>query len=74
MKALISNNTVAVMLEPIQGEAGVWRATDRFLAGVRRALTKEHGLLLIVDEIQTGIGPGPESCSITSTPASSPTS
>ena len=55
VKALISNNTVAVMLEPIQGEAGVWPATDQFLQELR-ALTKEHDLLLIVDEIQTGMG------------------
>jgi acetylornithine/N-succinyldiaminopimelate aminotransferase len=55
VEALISDNTVAVMLEPIQGEAGVWPATDQFLRELR-ALTKEHGLLLIVDEIQTGIG------------------
>ena len=40
-----------VLLEPIQGEAGVWPATDQFLTELR-ALTKEHGLLLIVDEIQ----------------------
>jgi acetylornithine/N-succinyldiaminopimelate aminotransferase len=53
--ALMSDNTVAVMLEPIQGEAGVWAATDQFLQELR-ALTNEHGLLLIVDEIQTGIG------------------
>jgi acetylornithine/N-succinyldiaminopimelate aminotransferase len=55
VKELISANTVAVMLEPIQGEAGVWPATDQFLKELR-ALTKEHGLLLIVDEIQTGMG------------------
>ena len=55
VKRLISDKTVAVMLEPIQGEAGVWPATDAFL-GELRALTKEHGLLLIVDEIQTGMG------------------
>jgi acetylornithine/N-succinyldiaminopimelate aminotransferase len=55
VKALISDNTVAVMLEPIQGEAGVWPATDQFLTELR-ALTKELGLLLIVDEIQTGMG------------------
>jgi acetylornithine/N-succinyldiaminopimelate aminotransferase len=55
VKALISDNTVAVMLEPIQGEAGVWPATDPFLRELR-ALTKAHGLLLIVDEIQTGMG------------------
>jgi acetylornithine/N-succinyldiaminopimelate aminotransferase len=52
---LISENTVAVMLEPIQGEAGVWPATDRFLRELR-ALTEAHGLLLIFDEIQTGMG------------------
>ena len=55
VKRLISDKTVAVMLEPIQGEAGVWPATDEFLQQLR-ALTKAHGLLLIVDEIQTGMG------------------
>ena len=55
VKALINDNTVAVMLEPIQGEAGVWPATDQFIQELR-ALTHEHGLLLIVDEIQTGMG------------------
>ena len=47
--------TVAVMLEPIQGEAGVFVASDEFLRGLR-ALTKRAGILLILDEIQTGIG------------------
>jgi acetylornithine/N-succinyldiaminopimelate aminotransferase len=55
VRKLINKKTVAVMLEPIQGEAGVWPATDQFLQELR-ALTKEHGLLLIVDEIQTGMG------------------
>src|SRR5436309_15516568 len=55
VKALITDNTVAVMLEPIQGEAGVWPATDDFLRELR-ALTRQHGLLLIFDEIQTGVG------------------
>ena len=55
VKRLISSKTVAVMLEPIQGEAGVWPATDQFLRELR-ALTQERGLLLIVDEIQTGMG------------------
>ncbi len=55
VRRLINEQTVAVMLEPIQGEAGVWPATDRFLRELR-ALTEQHGLLLIVDEIQTGIG------------------
>jgi acetylornithine/N-succinyldiaminopimelate aminotransferase len=55
VRQLISENTVAVMLEPIQGEAGVWPATDQFLRELR-ALTKQYGLLLILDEIQTGMG------------------
>jgi acetylornithine/N-succinyldiaminopimelate aminotransferase len=55
VERLINDNTVAVMLEPVQGEAGVWPATDLFLRELR-ALTETHGLLLIVDEIQTGMG------------------
>ncbi len=55
VERLISDKTVAVMLEPIQGEAGVWPATDQFLRDLRQ-LTRAHGLLLIVDEIQTGMG------------------
>lgn len=55
VEARINDNTVAVMLEPIQGEAGVWPATDQFLTRLRQ-LTREHGLLLIVDEVQTGMG------------------
>jgi acetylornithine/N-succinyldiaminopimelate aminotransferase len=53
--AAITPKTVAVMLEPIQGEAGVFEATSQFLRGLRD-LTRECGLLLILDEIQTGIG------------------
>src|SRR5882724_6628613 len=55
VKRLIGDKTVAVMLEPIQGEAGVWPAEDEFLCELR-ALTKDRGLLLIVDEIQSGMG------------------
>jgi acetylornithine/N-succinyldiaminopimelate aminotransferase len=51
----ITDKTVAVMLEPIQGEAGVFVATDDFIRGLR-ALTTRKGILLILDEIQTGIG------------------
>ena len=51
----ITSRTVAVMLEPIQGEAGVYPAGDDYLRALS-ALTKEHGLLLIADEIQTGVG------------------
>ncbi len=55
VKRLIGDNTIGVMLEPIQGEAGVWPASDQFLRDLRE-LTKAHGLLLIFDEIQTGMG------------------
>ena len=55
VERLINEKTVAVMLEPIQGEAGVWPATDQFLRDLRQ-LTKERRLLLILDEIQTGMG------------------
>jgi acetylornithine/N-succinyldiaminopimelate aminotransferase len=55
VKQLITDNTIGVMLEPIQGEAGVWPATDQFLRDLR-SLTEQHGLLLILDEIQTGMG------------------
>jgi acetylornithine/N-succinyldiaminopimelate aminotransferase len=51
----ITPSTVAVMLEPIQGEAGVFVASDTFLRDLR-ALTNKKGILLIFDEIQTGIG------------------
>lgn len=53
--ALIGPQTVAVMLEPIQGEAGVVPAKDEFLHALR-ALCDERGLLLILDEVQTGVG------------------
>jgi acetylornithine/N-succinyldiaminopimelate aminotransferase len=51
----IGEKTVAIMLEPIQGEAGVIPATTEFLTGLRR-LASEKGILLIFDEIQTGMG------------------
>ena len=53
--ALIGRDTVAIMLEPVQGEGGVHPATSAFLQGLR-ALCDEHGLLLIFDEVQTGVG------------------
>lgn len=55
VQALIGPDTVAIMLEPIQGESGVNPATTAFLQGLRR-LCDEHELLLIFDEVQTGIG------------------
>ncbi len=51
----VDEQTVAVMLEPIQGEAGVIPATMEFVQGLRR-LTRERGMLLIFDEVQTGMG------------------
>ncbi len=53
--ALIGEKTVAVMLEPVQGEGGVIPAEIEFLQALR-ALTQERGILLIVDEVQTGMG------------------
>ncbi|MFK7965507.1 MAG: acetylornithine transaminase, partial [Burkholderiaceae bacterium] len=53
--ALINDRTIAVMIEPIQGEGGVQLATTDFLKELR-ALTFERDLLLVVDEIQTGVG------------------
>jgi acetylornithine/N-succinyldiaminopimelate aminotransferase len=55
VEALIRPETVAIMLEPIQGEAGVLPASIEFVQGLRR-LCDEHGLLLIFDEVQTGCG------------------
>jgi len=53
--ALIGPKTVAVMLEPVQGEGGVIPAEVEFLKALR-ALTEARGVLLIVDEVQTGMG------------------
>jgi acetylornithine/N-succinyldiaminopimelate aminotransferase len=53
--AAITSRTVAVMLEPIQGEAGVYPVGDDYLRALS-AMTKEHSLLLILDEIQAGVG------------------
>ncbi|MFI1013720.1 ornithine--oxo-acid transaminase [Streptomyces sp. NPDC020965] len=55
MDAAITENTVAVLLEPIQGEAGVLVPPAGYLAGVRR-LTQERNTLFIADEIQSGLG------------------
>lgn len=53
--ALIGPKTVAVMLEPVQGEGGVIPAEVEFFKALR-ALTEARGVLLIVDEVQTGMG------------------
>jgi len=55
VRALVDEHTVAILLEPVQGEAGVRPATPAFLQALR-ALCDEKGLLLIFDEVQTGCG------------------
>ena len=54
VKKLISNNTCAVVVEPIQGEGGVIPADDGFLEGIRK-LCDQHQALLILDEVQSGV-------------------
>jgi ornithine--oxo-acid transaminase len=55
MEAAVDDRTVAVLIEPIQGEAGVLVPPAGYLAGVRR-VTAERGALFIADEIQSGLG------------------
>jgi ornithine--oxo-acid transaminase len=55
VEAAITPNTAAVLVEPIQGEAGVILPPDGYLARLRQ-LTSKHRVLLIADEVQTGFG------------------
>ncbi|HYS15209.1 MAG TPA: acetylornithine transaminase [Burkholderiaceae bacterium] len=55
VEALVGPKTVAIMLEPIQGEAGVVPADETFMRAMRKVCDRER-LLLILDEVQTGIG------------------
>ncbi|MBT2396596.1 ornithine--oxo-acid transaminase [Streptomyces sp. ISL-100] len=55
LNAAVTENTVAVLLEPIQGEAGVLVPPAGYLAGVRE-LTRRRNVLFIADEIQSGLG------------------
>ncbi|WP_018857624.1 aspartate aminotransferase family protein [Rhizobium sp. 42MFCr.1] len=55
LRSAITNETAAILIEPIQGEGGVRPATNEFLKALR-AICDEHGLLLIFDEVQTGMG------------------
>jgi acetylornithine/N-succinyldiaminopimelate aminotransferase len=55
LEEAIDEETCAVILEPIQGEGGIYPADKEYLKKVRE-ITKEKGILLILDEIQTGIG------------------
>lgn len=55
VKELINSKTCAIVMEPIQGEGGLYPATDSFIKGIRK-LCDEHDVLLIFDEIQCGMG------------------
>lgn len=55
IKAAITDKTAAIMIEPIQGEGGIRPVPDQCLKGLRD-LCDEHGLLLIFDEVQCGVG------------------
>lgn len=55
VKKLLTSKTVAIMLEPIQGEGGIHVAKPEFLEGIRK-LCDERDMLLILDEVQTGMG------------------
>jgi ornithine--oxo-acid transaminase len=55
MAAAITPHTAAVLIEPIQGEAGIIVPPQGYLAGVR-ALCDAHGVLMILDEVQSGLG------------------
>jgi acetylornithine/N-succinyldiaminopimelate aminotransferase len=55
LREAVTDKTVAVMLEPVLGESGIYPATREYLQGVRQ-LCDEQGLLLILDEIQSGVG------------------
>lgn len=55
VKALFNEKTVAVLMETIQGEGGIYPASEEFIKGVR-ALCDEHDALLMLDEIQCGMG------------------
>lgn len=55
VKALISKKTCAVIFETVQGEGGIYPATEEFIKGVRK-LCDENDILLILDEVQCGMG------------------
>ncbi len=55
LEALVGPQTAAILIEPVQGEGGIHPATAEFLVAAR-ALADEHGALLILDEVQCGVG------------------
>ena len=57
LDAAVGDDTAAILLEPIQGEGGIWPASNEYLQAARR-IADERGALLIADEIQTGFRTG----------------
>ena len=55
VKALVTDKTCGIILETIQGEGGIYPATEEFLKGVRK-ICDENDILLVLDEIQCGMG------------------
>lgn len=55
VESAVTDATAAILIEPIQGEGGLRPATPEFLRGLRR-ICDAHGLMLIFDEVQTGVG------------------
>ena len=51
----VTEHTIAIMIEPVQGEGGVHPAAQEFVEGLRK-LCDEHDMLLLFDEVQTGWG------------------
>lgn len=55
VKALVNDKTCAILLEPLQGEGGIYPATQEFMEGIRK-ICDEQDILMICDEIQCGMG------------------
>jgi acetylornithine/N-succinyldiaminopimelate aminotransferase len=55
VRAAITDETAAILIEPVQGEGGIRPASNEFMRALRE-LCDEHGLLLILDEVQSGVG------------------
>ena len=55
VRAAITDVTAAILIEPVQGEGGIRPATNEFLRGLRQ-ICDEHDLLLVLDEVQSGVG------------------
>ena len=55
VEKLVTAKTAAILVEPVQGESGIFPATKKFMKGLA-ALRRKHGLLLIFDEVQCGLG------------------